>query len=99
MIDKYLFKFIEWVGNMFKNCMVLVLLICGCVGESCVLISIMGDYYMQCVLGGLLIIEVIGIFLEVNGWVGVFGIYIDEMVQGWKVINECVYKVDGKIVL
>ena len=99
MTDKHLFKPIEWAGNTLKNRMVLAPLTRGRAGESRVPISIMGDYYTQRASGGLLITEATGISSEANGWVGAPGIYTDEMVQGWKAINERVQKADGKIVL
>ena len=99
MTDKHLFKPIEWAGNTLKNRMVLAPLTRGRAGESRVPINIMGDYYTQRASGGLLITEATGISSEANGWVGAPGIYTDEMVQGWKAINERVHKADGKIVL
>lgn len=33
------------------------------------------------------------------GWVDIFGIYIDKMVEGWCLVVNRVYEVGGKIVL
>lgn len=58
-----LFDFVIFGDLILLNCIVMVLFICFCVGVMCVLNVLMVCYYVECVLVGLIIIEVMLVML------------------------------------
>ena len=99
MSELSLFKPLEWAGNTLQNRMVLAPMTRGRAGSDRIPNKIMGDQYVQRADAGLIITEATAISEEGIGWVDTPGIYTEEMVEGWRSINERVHEAGGKIIL
>lgn len=68
-------------------------------GESRVPNDLMAEYYTQRASAGLVITEATTISAQANGWVDSPGIYTDEMMEGWKKVNDSIHSKEGAVFL
>lgn len=100
MLEVKLFSLLKVGVVIVFNCVFMVLLMCLCSIElGDIFILLMGEYYCQCVSFGLIIIEVMQIFVQVKGYVGVSGLYSLEQIVVWQKIIVGVYVENGYIVV
>ncbi len=88
MKQKNLFESVLMGDLKLKNRIVMAPMTRGRAGEKRVPNDLMAEYYFQRASAGLMITEATVISEQGIGWIGSPGIYTDEMVEGWKKLNQ-----------
>jgi N-ethylmaleimide reductase len=88
MKKEYLFEPVSLGDYRLKNRIAMAPMTRGRAGTGRVPNELMAEYYHQRASAGLLITEATVISKQGNGWIDSPGIYMDEMVEGWRRVTE-----------